>query len=298
MLRQHGHYLPHSSFSMRKRFLKQRLTEAETIANDDQTPPEGPNPMEAVGMMKQNIAGILPQLLLGGWVNYFFPGFILVKLPFQLPSRFKVMFQRGMPLQNLDVSYVTSLSWYFINLIGLRGLNTLILGQAAMISDPMLQQMRMQDASSMMAKQNTGKLLKQEQNELEITPVSSDPTIQINVVSFSWFVPSFLDSCCSLPSLFTARERDPGRCSVSGLGTETTECSSFCFSSLRPSQGFSFCFVLFPISVFCREGDVEWMWMWMWAVGWLDETDDFYFVSFSRESIGLNTLKIRSHNDR
>lgn len=124
-------------------------------------------------MMKQQIAGILPQLLLGGWVNYFFPGFILMKLPFGLPARFKVMLQRGMPLDNLEVSYVTSLSWYFISLIGLRGINTLIMGQAALASDPMMQQMRMQESAGMAAKQDPAKLSKQERNELEITTVCS-----------------------------------------------------------------------------------------------------------------------------
>ena len=32
---------------------------------------------------------------------------------------------------SLDVTYVSSLSWYFLNLFGLRGLNQLVLGRAS-----------------------------------------------------------------------------------------------------------------------------------------------------------------------
>ena len=81
-----------------------------------------------VGMMKQNMAMIVPNMLMMGWVSFFFSGFVLVKLPFTLTDRFKSMLQRGVGLSSLDVSYVSSLSWYFINLFGLRGLFALVLG--------------------------------------------------------------------------------------------------------------------------------------------------------------------------
>lgn len=39
------------------------------------------------------------------------------------------MFQRGVEsLEGLDVTYVSSLSWYFVVLFGLMGVNSLIMG--------------------------------------------------------------------------------------------------------------------------------------------------------------------------
>jgi hypothetical protein len=65
---------------------------------------------------------MLPNMVMMAFVGYFFAGFVLVKVPFALPSeRFKLMMQRGVDLTSLDVSYVSSLSWYFMVSFGLRG---------------------------------------------------------------------------------------------------------------------------------------------------------------------------------
>jgi hypothetical protein len=51
-----------------------------------------------------------------------------VKLPFPLTYGFKAMLQRDIATPDMDVRYVSALSWYFLNLFGLNGLFKLMLG--------------------------------------------------------------------------------------------------------------------------------------------------------------------------
>ena len=72
---------------------------------------------------------MVPNMVMMTFISYFFSGFVLVKVPFGLTNRFKVMLQRGVDLSTLDVSYVSSLSWYFLLMYGLRSVFKLVLGQ-------------------------------------------------------------------------------------------------------------------------------------------------------------------------
>ena len=126
--------------------------------------------------MKQNMMTVLPNMLMMGWVSFFFSGFVLVRLPFPLTDRFKSMLQRGIFLSSLNVSYVSSLSWFFINLFGLRGVFALVLGaDNGAVDNPdamMAAQMSMGTGGMMggpgAAAPDLAKIHQQEKNELEI----------------------------------------------------------------------------------------------------------------------------------
>lgn len=60
----------------------------------------------------------------------------LVKLPFPLTIRFKSMLQSGVMTRDLDVRWVSSLSWYFLNLFGLQSIFGFILGSDNGSSSP------------------------------------------------------------------------------------------------------------------------------------------------------------------
>lgn len=92
-----------------------------------------------MNMMKGNLMNYIPQTLIMGFVNYFFAGFVVMKLPFPLTDGFKSMLQNGIQTPDLNVRYVSSISWYFVNLFGLKPVYSLLLGSAA-ANDLMSQQ--------------------------------------------------------------------------------------------------------------------------------------------------------------
>lgn len=82
-----------------------------------------------------------------GWVNYFFAGFVIMKLPFPLTDGFKSMLQNGIMTPNLNVRYVSSISWYFVNLFGLRPVYSILMGSSE--ADEIMKQASQQQQTPM-----------------------------------------------------------------------------------------------------------------------------------------------------
>mmetsp|Transcript_16528 Transcript_16528/g.23203 ORF Transcript_16528/g.23203 Transcript_16528/m.23203 type:complete len:268 (-) Transcript_16528:8-811(-) len=143
-LRTNYQFITPSAFRMRKCYFIQKAFRAKTKSEKEEVPqmPQQ-DPLAMVGMMKQNVAMIVPQMLMMAWISYFFSGFVVAKFPFPLANQFKSISQRGILLKSLDPSYVSSLCWYFLIMFGLKGVMSLVLGannEAIMTETQMMQQ--------------------------------------------------------------------------------------------------------------------------------------------------------------
>lgn len=143
-LRANASYIPHHAFAARKHYfchgetgiLKQKMDKPDPMAQMQ-------DPSMMMNMMQGNMANMVPQMAMMGIVNYFFAGFVLGKIPFPLTPSFKGMLQRGVMVTTLDTAYVTSMSWYFLVMFGMRGLHTLVLGAGATTDDTAMMQAQM-----------------------------------------------------------------------------------------------------------------------------------------------------------
>jgi len=168
MLRENGHYLPKPSFQMRKNFF---LREDGIINKGREQAGQARNPMTDPSMMtdmvKGNVLNVLPMIVIGGWIQWTFSGFVTTKVPFPLTIRFKPMLQRGIELESLDASWVSSASWYFLNVFGLRSMYSLILGENNAADQTKLMQDQMSGAA-MAVQQDPQKAFKAEWEALQI----------------------------------------------------------------------------------------------------------------------------------
>lgn len=130
LLRENGKYLNRSAFQMRRYFFND---EENGYFKTQKRPAPASNPMADPSMMtemlKGNLTNVLPMIVIGGWINWMFSGFVTTKVPFPLTLRFKPMLQRGIELLSLDPAWVSSASWYFLNVFGLRSIYALVLGE-------------------------------------------------------------------------------------------------------------------------------------------------------------------------
>ncbi|XP_063150124.1 ER membrane protein complex subunit 3-like isoform X1 [Candoia aspera] len=130
LLRENGRFLTHQGFLMRKHYFNNsengffRKTKRKLQPRNPLT-----DPTMVTEMMKGNLIDVLPMILIGGWINWAFSGFVATKVPFPLTLRFKPMLQRGINLPSMDPSWVSSASWYFLNVFGLRKIYKHVLGE-------------------------------------------------------------------------------------------------------------------------------------------------------------------------
>jgi len=100
--------------------------QAEKTSDDDD---DMPNPFAAMDGMKGGMVGMVQNMVMMQAIQHFFSGFILLKVPFSLTMGFKQLFQKGLVgLTTLDTSYVSSVSWYFLVMYGLRGFYRIVIG--------------------------------------------------------------------------------------------------------------------------------------------------------------------------
>ncbi|XP_068631890.1 ER membrane protein complex subunit 3 [Battus philenor] len=151
LLRENGKYLPRQSFAMRRYWFNNEETgyfKVQKRAATSQNPMTDPGMM--TDMLKGNVTNVLPMIVIGGWINWMFSGFLTTKVPFPLTLRFKPMLQRGVELAYLDASWVSSASWYFLNVFGLRTIYALVLGENNAADQSKIMQEQMSGAAMAM----------------------------------------------------------------------------------------------------------------------------------------------------
>ena len=77
------------------------------------------------------MTGTMPTIFISiitiGWINYTFGGILLAKVPFMLTTQFKAITQNGVDMENLNVQYISGISFYFLILFGLGQIYSLFL---------------------------------------------------------------------------------------------------------------------------------------------------------------------------
>lgn len=134
-LRNNANYISKSSFASRKDYLVPAFHKGEFLKDPDSKGKPPANPMTdpaamdgMMNMMKGNMTMMVPQTLIMSWINAFFSGFVVLRLPFPLTPKFKSMLQSGVQTRDLDVRWVSSISLYFLCMFGLQSVFIYILG--------------------------------------------------------------------------------------------------------------------------------------------------------------------------
>ncbi|KAI4219347.1 MAG: hypothetical protein L6R36_008385 [Xanthoria steineri] len=178
-LRNNAHSISPAAFATRKNYMITAYKDGAFLKDPGNRGKAAPNPMTdpaamegMMGMMKGNMAMMVPQTLIMSWINAFFAGFVIMKLPFPLTLRFKSMLQSGVMTRDLDVRWVSSLSWYFLNLFGLQSVFIFILGNENAASQTAQQMSQMSPGAGSTAMfqpgQDPDKIFQSEAENLEV----------------------------------------------------------------------------------------------------------------------------------
>jgi hypothetical protein len=177
-LRFASHYFPSETWHARKEHYATLVTDQAKWCEEEQerfsTTVEDDDPMSAMmnpmSMMKGNMVFMVQNMVMMQGIQHFFSGFILLKVPFPLTNGFKMMFQRGLAeLPDLDPSYVSSVSWYFLVMYGLQSLFRLVIGEMPLevLEQEALHQQFGLQVPNPAAKQDTDSATKQLRQEAE-----------------------------------------------------------------------------------------------------------------------------------
>lgn len=130
-LRQNAHILGERAYKTRKAYFVKK--DAGVLVKSPPKPKDpmealssGPDPMMAMGMMKNQMFFMVSQGVLAYWVSHLFSGFLVAKTPFPLTFQFKSMMQRGVEVQSLEPGYVSSLCWYMFVMMSSHSLIGLV----------------------------------------------------------------------------------------------------------------------------------------------------------------------------
>eukprot|EP00048_Salpingoeca_helianthica_P022022 m.15897 g.15897 ORF g.15897 m.15897 type:complete len:240 (-) comp6785_c0_seq1:161-880(-) len=165
LLRTNGNYISKQGFFARKTFFAD--TNGLFVTKRRDVPPPNPmtDPSMMQDMMKGQMVNMVPMMVMGGVISWFFSGFVTLKVPFPLTTQFKQMLQRGVELTTLGSSWVSSMSFYFICLFGMRSLFSLVLGENNS-SGQQMNNMGMGEAGPM---PEPGKIFDAEREALQVT---------------------------------------------------------------------------------------------------------------------------------
>ncbi|KAK8114646.1 hypothetical protein PG999_006715 [Apiospora kogelbergensis] len=147
-VRSNSHALSAPSFKARREFLTTAFESGAYLKDPERRGQPPANPMTdpgamdgMMGMMKNNMAMMVPNTLIMSWINTFFSGFVILKLPFPITIKFKSMLQAGVATKEMDPRWMSSISWYFLCYFGLQFVFNFLLGSDNAASQ-MAQQMQ------------------------------------------------------------------------------------------------------------------------------------------------------------